>query len=208
MMERLAGGETMSGAVGIAFVGDSLTAGGQWDEWFPDDAPVNFGVGGDTTNELVQRLPEVITAAPACVVMLIGTNDLAWRRSAEHIVRNIETMLVTLRRELPDAYLLVQSVLPREREYAEVIKDINRHLWQFAPTVRAQYLDLWPVFALEDGSLNPDYSDDGLHLVSAGYDAWLGELRPALQRLRSHPPMSSSIPLPPEYLSRRGRRTQ
>jgi lysophospholipase L1-like esterase len=205
-MARAAGGETMSDADRIAFVGDSLTAGGHWAEWFPDETAVNFGVGGDTTDELIQRLPEIVAATPQCVVILIGTNDLAWRRSAEHIVRNIETVLVSLRRDLPEAYLLIQSVLPREREYAQVIKDINRHLWQFAPTVRAQYLDLWPAFALEDGSLNPDYSNDSLHLEEAGYDAWLRELRPALARLRSHPPMSSSIPLPAEYSPRRSRR--
>lgn len=196
----------MSEADVIAFVGDSLTALGQWDEWFPGESVRNLGVGGDTTDELIARLPEVIELSPATVVLLVGTNDLAWRRSVEYVVRNVETILVQLRRGLPDAYLLVQSVLPREREYSDAIKDINRHLWQFAPTVRAQYLDLWPVFALEDGSMNPEYSDDFLHLSAAGYDAWLTELRPALETVRSHPPMSSSIPLPPEYLSRHGRR--
>jgi len=189
----------------IVFIGDSLTALGRWDEWFPAESVRNLGVGGDTTDELLARLPDVVVLAPATVVLLIGTNDLAWRRSAEYIVRNIETALVQLRRDLPDAYLLVQSVIPREREYADVIKDINRHLWQFAPTVRAQYLDLWPTFALDDGSLDPDLSEDSLHLSETGYDAWLSELRPALETVRSHAPMSTSIPLPPERLWRHGR---
>ncbi|TAM67655.1 MAG: hypothetical protein EPN48_13590 [Microbacteriaceae bacterium] len=194
----------MPGADLLAFVGDSITAGGRWEDWFPDDSTLNFGVGGSTSDDVVDRVPEIIAAAPTCVVIMIGTNDLAWRRSSEYIVRNIETILARLRQGLPDAYLLIQSVLPRERDYAAIIKDVNRHLRQFAPSLRAQYLDLWPVFALEDGSLNPAYSEDALHLEDAGYDAWLAELRPGLERLRSHPPMSSSIPLPPEILSRRG----
>jgi lysophospholipase L1-like esterase len=189
----------------ITFVGDSLTALGHWDEWFPGETVRNFGVSGDTTDDVIARLPQVVEEAPSTIVLLIGTNDLAWRRSAEYIVRNIETALVQLRRDLPEAYLLVQSVLPREREYADVIKDINRHLWQFAPTVRAQYLDLWPAFALADGSLNPELCEDDLHLLDAGYDAWLAELRPALETVRSHAPMSSSIPLPPEHLTRHRR---
>ena len=67
-------------------------------------------------------------------MLLIGTNDLAWRRSAEHIVRNVETILVTLRRDLPETRILVQSVMPRGHEFASEIRDVNRHLWQFAPT--------------------------------------------------------------------------
>ena len=61
---------------------------------------------------------------------------------------------------------------------------MNRHLWQFAPTVHAMWLDLWPAMALEDGELNPAYSDDRLHLNEAGYSAWLAELKPAIERLR------------------------
>ena len=179
-----------------AFVGDSLTQAGNWREGVPDEDALNFGVSGDTTDDVIARLGEVIEARPGSVVILIGTNDLAWRRSAEHIVRNLETILVTLRRELPETRILVQSLMPRGREFAPEIRDVNRHLWQFAPTIHAQWLDLWPALALEDGELNPAYSDDRLHLNEAGYGAWLGELKPALERLRQQPPSSRSIQLP------------
>ena len=76
------------------------------------------------------------------------------------------------------------------------IRDVNRHLWQFAPTVHAMWLDLWPALALEDGELNPAYSDDRLHLNEAGYSAWLAELKPAIERLRQLPPSSRAIQLP------------
>lgn len=132
----------------LALVGDSLTQGGDWAAWLPGEDVRNFGVAGDTTDDVVARLGAVIDAQPATVALLIGTNDLAWRRSAEHVVRNIETILVTLRKELPEARILVQSVLPRGHEFADQIRDINRHLWQFAPTVHAAWLDLWPAMAL------------------------------------------------------------
>jgi lysophospholipase L1-like esterase len=179
-----------------AFVGDSLTQAGNWQEWLADEDVLNFGVSGDTTDDVIARLGDVIEVAPGSIVLLIGTNDLAWRRSAEHIVRNVETILVTLRRELPETRILVQSVMPRGHEFAPDIRDVNRHLWQFAPTVHAQWLDLWPAMALEDGELNPAYSEDRLHLNDAGYSAWLGELKPALERLRLQPPSSRAIQLP------------
>jgi lysophospholipase L1-like esterase len=180
----------------LALVGDSLTQGGDWEAWLPGEDVRNCGVAGDTTDDVVARLDAVIQLQPATVALLIGTNDLAWRRSVEHVVRNVETILVTLRKELPEARILVQSVMPRGQEFADQIRDINRHLWQFAPTVHAAWLDLWPAMAVQSGELNPAFSDDRLHLNEEGYRAWLNELIPGLERARQLPPNSRAIQLP------------
>jgi lysophospholipase L1-like esterase len=177
----------------VLFLGDSITAGGDWSAWFPDVNALNFGIGGDTTDDVLERLDTVIAADPDEIIMLIGTNDFGTRQNVEHLVRNAQTILVDLRRELPGARMLVQSVMPRGREFADRIQEANIHLRQFSATVHAQYLDLWPALALDDGEINPLYSDDRLHLTPAGYEAWLGELRPALERLRDEPPMSRPI---------------
>ncbi|MBC7519219.1 MAG: hypothetical protein H7248_10160 [Microbacteriaceae bacterium] len=177
----------------IAFVGDSITEGGSWSEWFPEVRALNFGMGGDTTDHVLERLDEVIAAGPDEIVVLIGTNDLGLRQTVEHLVRNTETICVNLRRALPGSRMLVQSVMPRGREYAQRIQEANIHLRQFASTVHAQFLDLWPAMALDDGELNPLYTEDRLHLSPAGYEAWLGELRPGLIRLRELPPMTTPI---------------
>ena len=47
-----------------ALVGDSLTQGGDWQAWLPGEAVCNFGVGGDTTDDVIARLWDVIDAAP------------------------------------------------------------------------------------------------------------------------------------------------
>jgi N-acetylglucosamine-6-sulfatase len=177
----------------IVFLGDSITQNGDWASWFPDVNVVNLGLGGDTTDDVMQRLDAVVDARPDAIVLLIGTNDLGTRRSVEHLVRNIQLMLVQLRRELPGTRMLVQSILPRAREFADRVQEANIHLRQFAATVHAQYLDLWPAFAEPDGEIKPAYSDDRLHLTPAGYEAWLNELRPGLQRLKEEPPMTSPI---------------
>ena len=180
----------------VALVGDSLTQGGDWASLLPGENLINFGAAGDTTDDVVARLGDVIAADPEVVAILIGTNDLAWRRSVEHIVRNVETILVTLRKELPEVRILLQSVLPRGHEFADQIRDINRHLWQFAPTVHAGWLDLWPAMALEDGELNPSLTEDRLHLNAEGYKVWASELAPGLERVRQLPPSSRAITLP------------
>ncbi len=183
----------MSGS--IVFVGDGLTRGGQWEEWFAEHEVHNLGVSGDTSDEVIARLDAVVELEPDAVVLQVGTNDLGWRRSDEYVVRNLETILFTLRKQLPDTRILIQSVLPREREFAETIRSINRHLWQFAPTQRAQFLDLWPAMAEPDGELDPAYSNDRLHLTAEGYEAWIAELKLAIEVLFERPPSSTSIPI-------------
>ncbi len=159
------------------FLGDSLTEQGNWAERFPELDVVNLGVSGDTSEQVLERLSEVIEKRPSTIVVMVGTNDLAWRRSVEQIVRNIESILWRLHHELPEARVLVQSVLPRDRELADRVRDINIHVRQYSPTVKAEWVDLWPVFAEPDGEIKADYSDDRLHLNEAGYEAWAEELR-------------------------------
>ena len=177
----------------IAFVGDSLTQDGAWADWFPDLNVLNLGVGGETTDDVLARADQIVERRPDEIVVLVGTNDLGTRQTVEHLVRNIQSLCVQLRRELPGSRMLLTSILPRGREFSQRIHEANIHLRQFASTVNAQFLDLWPAMALEDGELNPALSDDRLHLNQAGYDAWLNELRPALGRLRDAPPMTTPL---------------
>jgi lysophospholipase L1-like esterase len=172
----------------IVFLGDGLTASGNWEEWLPDYNVVNLAVSGNTVDDVIGRLDEVDTLSPDAVVLQVGTNDLGARKSDEYVVRKLETLLSTLRRRQPHTLILVQSVLPREPDFAQTIRSINRHLWQFAPTQHAQYLDLWPTFAQQSGGLDPEYSIDSVHLTQEGYAAWLTELKPTLQLLMEHPP--------------------
>jgi lysophospholipase L1-like esterase len=163
----------------LLLLGDSLTEGGPWQEAFAEVDVVNAGRAGDTTADIAERLEDVVAAGPATVVVMAGTNE-SRKATVEQVVRGLEDILFQLRHELPEARLLVCSVLPRERERADWIRDVNIHVRQFAPTVKAEFVDLWPVFAEEDGELRADLTTDRLHLTDAGYAAWVQELRGVL----------------------------
>lgn len=179
----------------LAFLGDEFTLGGDWATWFPDRETLNLGAEGDSTEDLVARREGVIEANPGSVVLLIGSNDVSNRKSVEHIVRNIQYLMVTLRTGLPGARLLLQSILPRDPARADQLRDANRHLRQFCPSLNAQFLDLWPALASDDGGLRDEFTTDGVHLTAKGYEAWVAELRPALERLDEAPPMTRPIPV-------------
>ncbi len=177
----------------IVFVGDSITAGGDWQTWFPEYAVSVEATPGDVTDRLNERLPAIIELQPETLAILIGANDFGQNRSVEYVVRSIEYFLAMVRQDVPGSRTLVQSILPRGREYSNDIQEANRHLRQYALNVHAQYLDLWPAMATEDGELKPEFTTDRLHLTPEGYEAWLAELRPALERLHDAPPMSRPI---------------
>ncbi|MFT2817813.1 GDSL-type esterase/lipase family protein [Leifsonia sp. A12D58] len=179
----------------LVFIGDGLTSGGRWDEWFPEFNVHNFGVSGETTDALLLRLQQVSELEPNAVIVQIGTNDVGWRRSDEYIVRNVETILYRLRKQLPDTRILAQSIPPRERDHVDVIRSINRHIRQFAPTLHAGYLDLWPMLADPDGEISEGFSEDRLHLNDAGYAVWLAEMKLALELLYETPTSTSVIPV-------------
>ena len=91
----------------ILFFGDSLTEG--WDPtvWeqklgVPRRA-LNAGVSGDRTDNLLWRLQNGNLAGPPpkVVVLLIGTNDLAYHRSPELTAEGIRAALQVLRPALP-----------------------------------------------------------------------------------------------------------
>jgi lysophospholipase L1-like esterase len=177
----------------IVFVGDSITAAGDWQNWFPEYDVTVEATPGDATDRLNERLPAITELQPETLAILVGGNDFGQSRSVEYVVRSIEYFLATVRQYVPGSRTLVQSILPRGREFADDIRDANRHLRQYAQIVHAQYLDLWASMATEDGELKPEYTTDRLHLTAEGYAAWLDELRPALDRLHDAPPMSRPI---------------
>lgn len=178
-----------------AFVGDEFTLEGDWASWFPERSTITLALPGGTTDDLLAQRADLVAHRPAAVTMLIGSNDLIRRKSVEHLVRNIQFLMVTLRKELPGSRLLLQSLPPAEPSRADQLRDANRHLRQFSSTINAHYLDLWPALADADGQLKRELTDDHRHLNQLGYEQWLAELRPALERLDGAPPMSRPIPV-------------
>ena len=169
-----------------AFVGDSLTERGDWQQVLPAGNALNFGVGGNTTDDLLERLDDVVASRPETVVLEIGTNDFAWRLPLEQVVENIERVMTELRGKLPEARIVVQSILPRQQEYAHIVRGVNEQVAAFAPSVRAEYLDVWPALAGDDEGLKPEFTIDGLHLTESGYAAWYALLRDLLAAWPPH----------------------
>jgi lysophospholipase L1-like esterase len=165
-------------AGGVIFVGDSITDGGHWDDMFPDQQIANFGVNGDTTRGVLGRLHQATRLRPERAFLLIGTNDLGMGASLEEIEADYDAILRQFRAESPGTLLYVQSVLPRSRPYAKHVQALNDVIQALAEQHGVTYVDLYPHFARDDGSLDPRFSNDSLHLSGTGYARWHALIEP------------------------------
>lgn len=170
----------------VVFLGDSITAGAPWPWYFPEAVTHNAGVPGDTTLDVLRRLPGVLAAVsrpPDVVAVLAGTNDLGFAgRSVAETAGTLEEIGTRLRDGLPGTAVLLQSVLPRTAAFGPRIGALNAAVRAFAERDGIDYLDVWPALADARGRLRRGLTTDGVHLTPAGYDAWLDVLAPAVRQ--------------------------
>lgn len=170
----------------IAFVGNSITEGGKWQELLQKKNIINRGISGDVTYGILARLDEVLESKPAKVFLLSGVNDMKRGTPNEVILNNFKRMMVMVKTLSPKTKLYMQSVLPVNEAmlpaiYAQVknskINDLNQKLEAICKEMGVNYINLHPALADENGSLKKELSIDGLHLRQASYVLWANELK-------------------------------
>ncbi|MGH1393457.1 MAG: SGNH/GDSL hydrolase family protein [Trichormus sp.] len=170
--------------------GDSLTL------WFPvellpkDRNWLNQAISGETSNGLLKRLNLFDQTQPETIFVMIGINDLIRGVNDQVILDNQRQMMIYLKKTHPKAKIFIQSILPHGAEAAtwegrekllsipnSRIQQLNQQLKTIAVKERVEYLDLYSLFANQQGNMRPELTTDGLHLNPAGYLVW----RTALQ---------------------------
>ncbi|MEW9870791.1 GDSL-type esterase/lipase family protein [Arthrobacter sp. HS15c] len=164
----------------VVFLGDSITEGGEWHEWFSGVSVRNRGIGGDTTGEVLARLGSATTYGAAAIFLLIGTNDVTLSVPRDEIVANVRSILRGLRAVSDETPVFLQSVMPRQKRLCGRVRELNRDLERVAAEEGAAWIDLWPALSTSDGALNPDFSWDGIHLNGLGYATWARVLHPQI----------------------------
>lgn len=169
----------------IVMLGDSLTAGGNWDELFPGKSIKNRGINADLTTGVLARLDDITVGKPAAIFILIGTNDLPWfeHRHDELILGTYCEILEKIKTATPTTHVFVQSLLPRAQSYSGRICKLNDQLKDLAKTQGAEFIDLYSHFAGSNGELRAELNNDHLHLLAGGYKLWQEILTPYIQKL-------------------------
>lgn len=174
----------------VTFLGDSITAAGDWQRRFPTVAITNAGHPGDTTLDLLARLGPVRDGQPQLVLLMVGINDLlrgAREQAVAERIARIRQLLAAQGR----VRVVQQSTLSCEasRCGAAVVERVRRLNRLLRAGVSADdFLDVDAVLSDATG-LRPAFSLDGLHLTPAAYNRWQDLLRVRLGRQlgRSNP---------------------
>jgi len=180
LFEQLPNGEEE-----IILLGDSITDGNEWAELFGNERLKNRGISGDVTDGVLYRLDEVTESKPEKIFIMIGVNDLARGRSAEYVLSHYEKIIDRIQQDSPDTEIYIQSILPVNDQFsqftshyekADEIKAVNEELEQLANRRDLTYIDLFDDMSVDGDQLNPEYTEDGLHLNGNGYMVWKSEI--------------------------------
>lgn len=159
----------------IVFLGDSITAGGKWNTYFPSHYTMNHGIGGNMTADVLHRIEPVVQNMPDKLFIMVGVNDLSNGVVQKELLDNYAKILETVQLKSPRTKVYVESVLPinvsmREQMsgHKEKIPLLNSELEKLVEKMGYTYLDTYSVIA-ESGELPAKYTTDGLHLNDAGY---------------------------------------
>ncbi|NLJ16135.1 MAG: hypothetical protein GX346_03285 [Clostridiales bacterium] len=147
---------------------------GDWNEILNREDCVNYGIGGQTTKELVKRFDDITSKNYNTVVFLCGINDIGRGFSTEIIIENYKTMFNQLRESNADARIVVISVLPTTPAFytdsQHLIVELDEALKSLVDQYdNAYFADAYSKFVQEDKYCNPEYVFDGLHPNETGY---------------------------------------
>ena len=162
-----------------------------WEHYLAPRGVLNAGVSGDRTDNLLWRMEHGNLAGPQpkAVVLLIGTNDLAYGRSPAGTADGIRANLEVLRQHLPEARILLLGLLPREAVPSASLRievgQVNRLIRDCADDQHVFYAEIGDVLLTSDGLLSAEISPDQLHFTGRGYTLLAARLEPELDRLLS-----------------------
>jgi lysophospholipase L1-like esterase len=164
----------------VVFYGNSITEvwARYFDTMFPGKPYVGRGIGGQTTPQMLVRFrQDVIALAPAVVVILAGTNDIAGNTGPATLAMiedNLKSMVELARAN--DIRVVLSSALPAYDypwrpglEPAEKIVALNAWMKRYAADHDVVYLDYYSAMVDARGGLRQALSEDGVHPNEAGY---------------------------------------
>jgi lysophospholipase L1-like esterase len=153
------------------------------------------GICGELTGDMIRRFRrDVLDHRPGFVPILGGTNDLGWNAAPADIMRNLVTLYeqtlaiggVPIPVTVPSIRVLdgsgsleasdwVAGHLARRRELNALIRG-------YAASKKLASVDLSAATADPDsGQLAAVYSNDGIHLTTAGYRLFAGQVAQVLK---------------------------
>ena len=185
--------QAMDGSVppgATIFLGDSITQGLATAAVSP--VSVNYGIGSETTSELLANLPKYKSLERASVAFLmIGINDIGQGKT-EGLTTRLQAIASAIPRQLP---LVWSGIMPAysDRIDPAQVTSANRAIQEIcAARGRCIYVDTQELLAAGGAKL----FRDGVHPNDRGYAIWISALRKAYLEFTQQMSNNSFKPTP------------
>ena len=146
-------------------------------DYFPGYNVINYGFGGSCYSDLLFFYDKLFTRyKPDVLFIYEGDNDIAAGTSPQVIVKEADTLIRKLRKDLPETKIVIISAKPSlarwhlKKQYLELNKKLKKLCAKY-PDV--SFADVWKIMLNDQGQPRPDiFLNDGLHMNRKGYDLW------------------------------------
>ena len=156
----------------------------------------NRGIGGYTTDDFLSHINTVLfDVSPSKLFINIGTNDIRERNDGtdwrSHLLSNYDLILTQIQDRLPDTIVYMMAYYPVNPLVAQDgfmqqtlkvrtnknIKESNDALQKLAQKHNYLFLDVNDGLYDDDGNLKAEYTKEGLHMYSNGYEVVFQNLK-------------------------------
>jgi lysophospholipase L1-like esterase len=159
---------------------------GNWNKILDNKRIANLGIGGDSSDGILNRLADVYYLNPKICFIMIGINDFQGNRSIEDVIKNYKEIVQEIKQY--NIRIIVQSVLHLGHNYYinhigeknksdwEIIngkvEKFNKELEKMAKEYSIEFIDINAELSVNN-ILEEKYGDySGLHLSTLGYEKW------------------------------------
>jgi lysophospholipase L1-like esterase len=160
---------------GIVMLGDSITAGVEWNELLGIPDIANRGIGSDTTEGFYNRLENIYKIKPKICFIMGGINDIGYGIPVETILQNIEMIIEGLHengiKPIIQSTLYVSNKVENWRDKNNNVDKLNNGLKNICVKNGIIFVDINGTLSA-NGSLIDRYTYDGVHLNGSGYNEW------------------------------------
>jgi len=160
----------------VAFFGNSIIRGSDFQQFFPTKKIINLGYSGDNMAGMMRRVPMLQATSPKKIFIMAGTNDI-FHLSINDFVDRYNKLLDLISDSIPTAHIYLQSIIPMNQDLKpgapsdKKIQEANKAIKTIANKRGLKFIDIYSLY-VENGKLPSNITKDGIHLYPEHYDRW------------------------------------
>jgi lysophospholipase L1-like esterase len=166
--------------VDVVMIGDSLTNAFEWADISVSNKIANRGIGGDTAEDILNRLEPIFALKPQKAFLMFGINDIYARKPVNDIFNNYINIIKNLRKNQIEVYIVstVECSLAICGARLETVRLLNQKLAEYAKNEKIIYININSTLSNDKLGLLSEYTPDGIHLLANGYGKWVAMIKP------------------------------